>query len=689
MSPVTHTRLVPILILSAFSAFSAVNTPARAADAPKVTYADHVLPLLRDKCIGCHNAEKGKGGLDVSTYFKLMAGGSSGEVVKPGDADDSRLYLLAAHKEEPKMPPSGGKLSDNALVTIKKWIDGGALENAGSKAAIMNKPKSDLGLKSAAVGKPAEPPMPKVKLTLDGLKTPRPAAVTALAANPWSPLVAVASPKQVLLVHAGTLELLGILPFAHGQVNVLKFSRNGSLLLAAGGHGGKSGKAVVWKVASGEKVFEIGDETDAVLAADISSDQTQIALGGPGKLVRVYSPADGSVVREIKKHTDWVTALEFSPDGKYLASADRSSGLIVWEAATGREYLGLRGHKLAVTDVSWRPDGHVLASTSEDGSVRLWEMENGKQLKTWTAHGSGSQSVRFTPDGRLVTSGRDKTCKLWDANGALKKQFEPFADVALRAVATFDNTRVVAGDWTGTLRVWATADGKRAGEFTTNPTPASERIAAIVKELAAKEAALKPVLDAFKAAKSAADTTAKEASAAEKAAGDAANIAKVVADAVPDAKAAYERAQVPVAAAQAVVAVRDIKAKVYAEAAAKLKDAATKMPTSTELAQAAKAAQQAAAQHATELAAAQKSLQEATSAAKGPTDRWASVQKAVADTAGPSQQLVKAAATKAQAAKAAAAALATAKAAADKLTAEVAALRAQLDKLKSAAVAAR
>src|SRR4051812_19242604 len=114
MNPAPHTRLLRICLLSAISAFSAVNLPASAADAPKVTYADHVLPLLRDKCVGCHNAEKGKGGLDVSTYFKLMAGGSSGEVVKPGDADGSRLYLLASHKEEPKMPPTGGKLGDDA-----------------------------------------------------------------------------------------------------------------------------------------------------------------------------------------------------------------------------------------------------------------------------------------------------------------------------------------------------------------------------------------------------------------------------------------------------------------------------------------------------------------------------------------------------------------------------------------------
>src|SRR5437879_9218897 len=71
----------------------------------KVTYEEHVLPILRDKCIGCHSPDKSRGGLVVSTYTSIMAGGSSGEVVKPGDPDNSRLFQLVSHKQEPFMPP--------------------------------------------------------------------------------------------------------------------------------------------------------------------------------------------------------------------------------------------------------------------------------------------------------------------------------------------------------------------------------------------------------------------------------------------------------------------------------------------------------------------------------------------------------------------------------------------------------
>ena len=35
---------------------------------PKVTYADDVLPILRQKCFSCHNADKKSGDLDLTNY---------------------------------------------------------------------------------------------------------------------------------------------------------------------------------------------------------------------------------------------------------------------------------------------------------------------------------------------------------------------------------------------------------------------------------------------------------------------------------------------------------------------------------------------------------------------------------------------------------------------------------------------
>ncbi len=137
-----------------------------------------------------------------------------------------------------------------------------------------------------------------------------------MAASPWAPLLAVAGHERVLLYNTDTLKLLGTLPFPERIPHVLKFSRNGKWLLAAGGRGASAGP----RRALGRDDRQAASPRSAtrptcVLAADVSPDHKLVALGGPGKLVKVYDTATGELRHKIKKHTDWVTAMEFSPDG--------------------------------------------------------------------------------------------------------------------------------------------------------------------------------------------------------------------------------------------------------------------------------------------------------------------------------------------------------------------------------------
>ena len=444
----------------------------------KVNFEDHVKPILREKCLSCHNTNKKTSDLDLSSYASLMQGGAAGASIEVGDSGASYLYSLVTHQSEPFMPPNADKLPDASLETIKKWIDGGAPETSASKVMLPKKKNAAMTVGVSAGTRPeGPPPMPDVLTVEPVIHTSATTAVSAIATNPWSKLVAVAGQKQVVLYHTESLEPLGILPFPEGTPRVLKFSRNGALLLAGGGHGAAKGLCVVWDIKTGERIMTVGDELDEVLAADISADQSMVALGGPEKIVRVYNTATGELAYECKKHTDWIYSLEFSPDGVLLATSDRNGGLHVWEAQTGREYLTLAGHTGAVTSVSWRIDGNVLASASEDTTIRLWEMENGGQIKSWGAHGGGVFSVEFCRDGRLVSSGRDRVTKLWDGNGGALKDFEAFNDLALHATHCDETNRVIAGDWTGEIRIWNAADGVRIGQLTTNPPTLETRLA--------------------------------------------------------------------------------------------------------------------------------------------------------------------------------------------------------------------
>src|SRR5215208_4023120 len=112
--------------------------PTTASAQDKVTYQDHVLPVFRNTCLNCHNPEKKKAGLDLSSYATAMAGSENGKVIEPGDPDGSLLCRLVQRTEEPFMPPKGDKVPEKDLEAIKKWIAGGGLETAGSSAVVSN-----------------------------------------------------------------------------------------------------------------------------------------------------------------------------------------------------------------------------------------------------------------------------------------------------------------------------------------------------------------------------------------------------------------------------------------------------------------------------------------------------------------------------------------------------------------------
>jgi hypothetical protein len=596
-----------------------------------------------------------------------------------------------SHKEEPYMPPRSPAIAKEQIELIRQWIAGGCLENAGSKVVAVNKPKTDIALTSIVRGKPdGPPPMPEKALRLDPVvQTSRANALTALAASPWAPLVAVGGQQQVLLYNSDTLELLGVLPFPEGEAHVLRFSRNGSLLLAGGGHAAKSGRVVVWSVKTGERLFEGGDETDAVLAADISADQTQIALGGPSKVVRIYSTKDGKLLHEIRKHTDWIYAVEYSPDGVLLATGDRNGGLFVWEAHTAREFFSLRGHTAAITDLSWRPDSNVLASASEDTTIRLWEMENGNPIKAWGAHGGGVAAVKFARDGRLVSCGRDRLARIWDQNGGQQRAFEAFPDLALRVAFSHDAARVIGGDWSGQIRVWAAADGKQVGTLSPNPIPLAEQLAAATKELAERQAKYDQLAAAYAQSQAASQKAAADLAAAQTAATNANAVAKLATEGLTKPKNAAAQASAALATAQAQVAARDVYAKALAEAAAKVKDAADKAKDNKELAAGAAKAKQLADQAAAELAAAQKMHTDLAAAAKKATDDVASAQRALNAAAANAAAASKLVESRTSPVKATAAKAAADKAALDQAAAALAAAKARVEKLKATSVVAK
>lgn len=457
----THCRfslsLLPVL------AFAAA-VPARAAE--KVTYDEHVRPILKARCFTCHGDDEQNADLNLQSFASVIKGGSSGEATKAGRPHSSLLFQAITHAEGVEaMPPNGDKLPETEIETIRQWIVGGLLENSGSKAREV----AAFEIKPQAAGKPDAPVMPGRLPAIVSPPTTRPQPVTALAASPWAPVIAVGGHGCVHLVHAESGEQLGTLPFAEGVPFVLRFSRGGDLLLVAGGRPVRNGVVAVYDVSSGTRLGTYGDENDVVLAADLSADGSLVALGGPGKIVKVFHARDGSPAYQLKKHTDWITAIEFSPDGHQLATADRAGGILLWDAPTGGIALALSEHRAAITAVGWRADGRLLASASEDGSAIIWDMTDGFPATTLTdihapkrepgRYGKvpkGILSVAWTAEGKLLTTGRDGFARAWNADGTKVSESSHLPALPTRIVACQAANQACIGDIAGTVRFLTT-----------------------------------------------------------------------------------------------------------------------------------------------------------------------------------------------------------------------------------------
>lgn len=120
--------------------------PAAAADAaPAVSTApadpafavfnDSVRPILEARCLTCHNEEKHRGGLDLTTRVALLKGGDSGPSLIVGDPEQSLLIKSIRHEAEPHMPLKAEKLPEGEIAVLVAWVKAGAPMPEGAAPA--------------------------------------------------------------------------------------------------------------------------------------------------------------------------------------------------------------------------------------------------------------------------------------------------------------------------------------------------------------------------------------------------------------------------------------------------------------------------------------------------------------------------------------------------------------------------
>lgn len=94
-----------------------------------MVFQDVVNPIIKARCVQCHNANKSKGDLRMDQVELLKKGGENGPIFIAGKGEESEMIkrCLLPLEDENHMPPKGKtQLTEGQVAILSWWIDQGA-----------------------------------------------------------------------------------------------------------------------------------------------------------------------------------------------------------------------------------------------------------------------------------------------------------------------------------------------------------------------------------------------------------------------------------------------------------------------------------------------------------------------------------------------------------------------------------
>ena len=451
---------------------------ASAAEKP-ISFIEDVAPIIKENCLACHEPKKKSGKYDMSTFEKLMEGGTNGEMIIPGKPEESEFYTLMVTDEQRRMPPrdKGEAVSKEKAEIIRKWILQGAKIDPGLD------PNADIVKELRKRWKPPVPP----------LTYKFPVIINALAFTPDSKQLVVGGHHEITVwsVADGTLQKR--LRTRAERAYAMAFLPDG-LLVVAGGRPGQEGDVRIYDLNAKPMAMENGvaildgvsdrnvmlaqllDADDSVLCLALSADGKKLAAGGCDRAVRIWDlsagPTQAKLEQTIENHADWVLGIHLSKDGKYLLSAARDKTAKVWDIAGRESVMTFPDHQNIVYSVAISQDGTTGFSVGADKQLRTWKPAgDGKQIKAAGGHTVVVFKVVLNPKTPiLATSSADKTVRLWDMQKlTATKILSGLNDFVYAVTFSPDGTLVAAGSYNGDVRIWNVNDGSERQTFNASP----------------------------------------------------------------------------------------------------------------------------------------------------------------------------------------------------------------------------
>ena len=364
--PVPALPFPRLIVFASFFALSCIAVATESEPGPgpdssntlhPVSYQRDIEPIFRRQCFGCHQGAKQLGNYMMTDFASLVAGGESGEAaIVAGDASASYLIDQITQTDgRAEMPKAPSKpLSAVEVELITRWVNQGAKNDmpvsSGPKWSTENPPEY--------VG---TPPIPSIDVSPDGST------------------IAVAGLHEVILLDGASGKLQSRLIGLSPRINTVRFSPDGSRLVAVGGTPALQGEVQIWNVAKTELEISLPFTYDALCGAAWSPDGSKIAFGASDNIVRAIDASTGERVLFQGAHEDWVRDVVFTPDGKHLVSVARDMSCKLTEVETERfvdNITSITPGALSggMNSVAVHPDRNEIVVGGADGIAKVYRV---------------------------------------------------------------------------------------------------------------------------------------------------------------------------------------------------------------------------------------------------------------------------------------------------------------------------
>jgi WD40 repeat protein/tRNA A-37 threonylcarbamoyl transferase component Bud32 len=195
-----------------------------------------------------------------------------------------------------------------------------------------------------------------------------PSLLLAVGFSPDGATLATASGDGLKRWDATTGEILDVLG-SGGSASDVAFSADGAMIASVTSRG-----AEVWDGATATSIATFDGTPDDTSVA-LSPDGHFLAVGGFGRVVRVWDVRTRKLVHELDQGSNGAFSLEFSPDGRTLAISGFEPVASLWDVATGIQ-IGPQltaGDRRTMIDLS--ADGRQMLEVHGNGQGAVWDVD--------------------------------------------------------------------------------------------------------------------------------------------------------------------------------------------------------------------------------------------------------------------------------------------------------------------------